>query len=417
MSSERLIEVLISIAAARRMDGFKVYVTNTPNVPPVGHLCYEDPDPGLPNITQTIACNHLGQFVIYYDTKGSDEGQTVPDLLLSYVTLQFMVHPSSGPVNGGTLLTITGTYIGNVNDNINVDVSGEAMISEFSPKKGVVSGGTTVVIQGSDLEFEGIHRYSISFCSIDTCIQCSGGATFTIHGDGFNNVGNIIVERVVKPCDVPGDTSAVCETPPKMQNQSNDQTVHVHFDGFILPINIVFVDDPTFEKFSGVLEYDHEYSIQIKGTNILNGARREDYGVQIGLDGTCFISDINMQFIRCFPPKSVPRTNKSDENTVHVITCLKGGKSRNDNEVGHYEESETPYSEINPGAELNSSSSSVGHQDVNTGYEELGHRSPRPTNPYNHLQQSKTDNQMPDTTNIDNRTKGLLARDYMNLKI
>lgn len=66
---------------------------------------------------------------------------------------------------------------------------------------------------------------------------------------------------------------------------------------------------------------------------------------------------------------------------------------------------------------MNSSSSSVGHQDVNTGYEELGHRSPRPTNPYNHLQQSETDNQMPDTTNIDNRTKGLLARDYMNLKI
>lgn len=48
----------------------------------------------------------------------------------------------------------------------------EAMISEFSPKKGVVSGGTTVVIEGSELEFEGQNRYNISFCNIYTCIQC-----------------------------------------------------------------------------------------------------------------------------------------------------------------------------------------------------------------------------------------------------
>ncbi|CAC5418190.1 PTPRT [Mytilus coruscus] len=53
------------------MDGFKLYVTNTSTIPPVGYLCYEDPDPGLPNITQTIPCNQLGKYVIYYDTKGS----------------------------------------------------------------------------------------------------------------------------------------------------------------------------------------------------------------------------------------------------------------------------------------------------------------------------------------------------------
>ncbi|XP_063417069.1 plexin-B3-like [Mytilus trossulus] len=310
----------------------------------------------------------------------------------------------------------------------------------------------------------------------------SGGSTFTICSEGFTNVGQITVQRVVKPCDVPENTSTVCETPYKIQNQSNEQTIYVKFDGVTLPINIVYVDVPTFERFSGVLGYDQGSSIKIKGINILRGAHREDYSVHIGLDGLCLITDINMQFITCLPPKSVPRTNKTDENTVHVIVVvsmitayigdlqyteadnksslvnalLTGGlvtsvfigimavlisrrnkkivikkcnmemskdlskrrkKSRKDNELGHFEDSETPYSEINPVAELSSYSSSVGHQDVNTGYEKLGHRLPRPTNPYNHLQQSVTDNQMPDTTNIENRTKDLLASDYMDLNI
>ncbi|XP_076075891.1 uncharacterized protein LOC143046657 [Mytilus galloprovincialis] len=56
---------------AYRMDGFKLYVTNTSTIPPDGYLCYEDPDPGLPNIIQTIPCNKLGKYVIYYDDKGS----------------------------------------------------------------------------------------------------------------------------------------------------------------------------------------------------------------------------------------------------------------------------------------------------------------------------------------------------------
>ncbi|VDI01490.1 Hypothetical predicted protein, partial [Mytilus galloprovincialis] len=313
-------------------------------------------------------------------TVTAQNGDCSVDLKTSVVTCMpkiDTVHPSSGPVNGGTLLTITGKYIGNVTDSIYVDVSGvrchnvtvitpetnltcvigkgsttqtngifisvnannfsdtkatyfgfkEAMISEFSPKKGVVSGGTTVVIEGSELEFEGQNRYNISFCNIYTCIQCSaiqntlssksiicktgqsgevqnmtklqividdltvlalngrfqylpdpsfkisnesqkamqsGGTEFTIRGEGFENVGEITVDRIEKPCNVPDDTVAVCETPPKIQDQSNDQTVHVHFDGFILPINIVYVEDPTFERFSGVLEYDQESSIQIK---------------------------------------------------------------------------------------------------------------------------------------------------------
>ncbi|XP_076089861.1 hepatocyte growth factor receptor-like [Mytilus galloprovincialis] len=158
-------------------------------------------------------------------TVTAQNGDCSVDLKTSVVTCMpkiDTVHPSSGPVNGGTLLTITGKYIGNVTDSIYVDVSGvrchnvtvitpetnltcvigkgsttqtygifisvnannfsdtkatyfgfkEAMISEFSPKKGVVSGGTTVVIEGSELEFEGQNRYNISFCNIYTCIQC-----------------------------------------------------------------------------------------------------------------------------------------------------------------------------------------------------------------------------------------------------
>ncbi|CAC5412432.1 PTPRT [Mytilus coruscus] len=58
---------------ARRMDGFKLYVTNTSTIPPDGYLCNEDLAPDLPNITQTIPCYELGKYVIYYDDKGSQE--------------------------------------------------------------------------------------------------------------------------------------------------------------------------------------------------------------------------------------------------------------------------------------------------------------------------------------------------------
>ncbi|VDI50986.1 Hypothetical predicted protein [Mytilus galloprovincialis] len=58
---------------ARRMDGFKLCVTNTSITPPDNDACYEDPAPGLPNIIQTIPFNQLGKYVIYYDDKGSTE--------------------------------------------------------------------------------------------------------------------------------------------------------------------------------------------------------------------------------------------------------------------------------------------------------------------------------------------------------
>lgn len=63
---------------------------------------------------------------------------------------------------------------------------------------------------------------------------------------------------------MPEDTSAVCKTPSKIQFKQNNQTVRVYFDGVILLVIIQYVDDPTFERFSNVLEYDKESSIQIK---------------------------------------------------------------------------------------------------------------------------------------------------------
>ncbi|CAG2199738.1 unnamed protein product [Mytilus edulis] len=68
-----------------RMDGFKLYVTNTSTIPPDGFLCYEDPDPGLPNLTQIIPCSEVGKYVIYYDNKGA--GNEGPVIELCYIAI------------------------------------------------------------------------------------------------------------------------------------------------------------------------------------------------------------------------------------------------------------------------------------------------------------------------------------------
>ncbi|VDI38537.1 Hypothetical predicted protein [Mytilus galloprovincialis] len=79
------VQIYYRHGAAYRMDGFKLYVTNTSTVPPDGYLCYEDPDPGFPNITQTIPCFQFGKYVIYYDTKG--DGTYGPLVELCYVAI------------------------------------------------------------------------------------------------------------------------------------------------------------------------------------------------------------------------------------------------------------------------------------------------------------------------------------------
>lgn len=70
------------------MDGFQLYVTNTSTIPPNGHLCYADTDSGYPNIIQNIPCNQLGQYVIYYDNKGTyDRGILKYIVELCYVAI------------------------------------------------------------------------------------------------------------------------------------------------------------------------------------------------------------------------------------------------------------------------------------------------------------------------------------------
>ncbi|CAC5387616.1 PLXNB [Mytilus coruscus] len=365
----------------------------------------------------------------------------------------YKVFPSSGPVNGGTLLTITGKYIGNVNDSLYVEVSGKPTILDFSPKKGIISGGTTLSIRGVDIGFEGQNRYKISFCDNEICIECSAcpnafssafiscktgksgkprnmtlllvviddltvvthndtflylpdpkfdisnqsqkslqsGGPFTILDEGFGIVGEITVRGMGEICHVQTDTYAVCEIPAKKQNEAYTQTLFVHFDGVILQFTLEYVDDPTFEQFQSVLEYDKESTIQIKGKHILNVARREDYSVHIGLDGKCIITDIDMISITCLPPTSVPRP----------ITRI------NDDKPDHIEEDEMIYCEINPDDELQSITNKNIHQDVTDGYADLAHRSAK--DPYNRLHEESADNPIRDMTTVDDRTEDLSA--------
>ncbi|CAG2205779.1 PLXNA [Mytilus edulis] len=328
--------------------------------------------------------------------------------------LKIEIFPLSGPINGGTLITVFTNSTMNIENatisiaEVNCEVketannsvsciTGERMIhilhtriqrsTTFFPRKGITSGNTTITITGQNITFEGPNRYNISLCENDSCITCrffqnelykldlqdstimcktgnstgpinltelvvfidtnthftlngtfqylpdptfefvnetlnaleSGGAKFTINGNGFNNVGQITVERVVEPCKVPSDNQALCQIPEKVPDQPNNQTVIVNFDGIARAFEINYVDDPSFERFDGVVDYNKESPITIKGKNILNGARFVDYKIQVGLDGKCLISKISMEFIICVPPKNVPRTNKSEVNTVHVI--------------------------------------------------------------------------------------------------
>ncbi|CAC5382906.1 PLXNA [Mytilus coruscus] len=221
----------------------------------------------------------------------------------------------------GTIVTITGRNIsfeGNTRYNISFyDNTTRIECSTFQNtvssenikcKTGIshvqqnMSGLQVVIDDLTMLTFNDTFRYlpdpTFTVSNESVQAQQSGGATFTIRGKGFKNVDTITVDRVDKPCDVPEDTSAVCETPPKLKNQNNSQTVYVRLDGVTLPITI-------------------EY-----GTNLLNGAQPGDYSIQIGLDGSCIDLKITMQLITCLPPKSVPRTNQTDINTVYVIVFV-----------------------------------------------------------------------------------------------
>ena len=62
--------------------------------------------------------------------------------------------------------------------------------------------------------------------------------------------------------------------------------------------------------------------VRFQGRNLLEGAKKEDYFVQIGLDGRCVVEKMTNENITCLPPKEVPRTNHSDDNTVFIMVCI-----------------------------------------------------------------------------------------------
>ena len=62
--------------------------------------------------------------------------------------------------------------------------------------------------------------------------------------------------------------------------------------------------------------------VPFQGRNLLEGAKKDDYFVQIGLDGRCVVKKITNENITCLPPKEVPRTNHSDDNTAFIMVCI-----------------------------------------------------------------------------------------------
>ncbi|XP_071159982.1 plexin-A4-like [Mytilus edulis] len=155
----------------------------------------------------------------------------------------------------------------------------------------------------------------------------SGGSKITIQGSGFEDVGEVRMDNVDDPCSKETD-SIVCKTPPFVKSdfdrrkRATGQNVVIRLDDYSHISTIYFVEDPTFSPWSNVIEYEEGEQgapIVIEGTHLLDGAKQEDYVVNIGLDGKCFIEKMTDWNITCFPPKNKPRTNHSDENIAFVI--------------------------------------------------------------------------------------------------
>ncbi|XP_063417083.1 uncharacterized protein LOC134699411 [Mytilus trossulus] len=168
-----------------------------------------------------------------------------------------------------------------------------------------------------------------------------------------------------------------------------------------------------------------------------------------------------MSYITCLPPKSVPRTNHTDVNTVHVIVEVKKimayigdlQYTEDDNDVSllvglligglvtsiiigisaisilrrnkkravkkwkmemseglserqanlrnddELEENGSTYCEINPDDELQVATNINKHQDINEGYEQLAHRSQK--DPYNQLNKESPDKRVGDMISVD----------------
>jgi hypothetical protein len=67
--------MFIILTDRHRLAGYSWYVSNSSTSTTDGYLCYHDTGPELPPIYQDVNCNHLWQFVIFYnerDEAGND---------------------------------------------------------------------------------------------------------------------------------------------------------------------------------------------------------------------------------------------------------------------------------------------------------------------------------------------------------
>jgi hypothetical protein len=61
------------LAEYNRLAGYYVYISNSSESKTDGHLCYHDIGPKLPtSMLLNITCNHLGQYVIFYNERDED---------------------------------------------------------------------------------------------------------------------------------------------------------------------------------------------------------------------------------------------------------------------------------------------------------------------------------------------------------
>ncbi|XP_071176360.1 uncharacterized protein [Mytilus edulis] len=218
-----------------------------------------------------------------------------------------------------------------------------------------------------------------------------------------------------KPCDIPDDTFAVCETPPRLQNQPNNQTIDVHFDGITIQVTLEYVNEPTFEKFQGIFQYDVESTIRIQvnviGKHIYIGdikytTETNTLAIVVWILGAGLVGFV----IICLSAVTILRRKKTKAANEFKIE-IKAKKEivqryrregvperrrnvRSEDENEYTEPDESIYNEVNIDEENNTRENS--YLDVHDGYDELGQRSP--TNPYNQLQQARNENQRQDMT-------------------
>ena len=56
-------------AGGNRLAGYSLFVSNSSTSKTDGYLCYHHTGTTLPDVFQNVTCNHLGQYVIFYNER------------------------------------------------------------------------------------------------------------------------------------------------------------------------------------------------------------------------------------------------------------------------------------------------------------------------------------------------------------